>query len=249
MDRWEGRVALVTGASAGIGAQMCRTLATHGMQVVGCAREVDRIPKTDDGSIIAIKCDLTSEEDINSLFSDIRERFGRLDLCINNAGLSHDVSLLSTQENATQKWKNMVDVNVLALCICTREAVKLMKENNIDDGQIIHISSMSGHRIPEQTSYMYVATKCMVKSLTEGHRRELRADGSKIKVASISPGLVETEFEYRCFPDDPNTARSIYESYQCLRTEDIANAVLYVLRAPPNVDIHDVLLRPTGQNP
>ncbi|GFT92055.1 hypothetical protein NPIL_676931 [Nephila pilipes] len=149
MERWRGRTVLVTGASAGIGAALCRELSRQGMQVVGCARNVSRIEELAEeekkrgspGSIHAIKCDLTQESETLSMFDEIRQTFGRLDVCINNAGLSHDASLLSGHP---VEWKNMIDVNVLALCICTREAVRLMKESNVVDGQIIHISRCGG---------------------------------------------------------------------------------------------------------
>ncbi|GFX61430.1 hypothetical protein TNCV_823361 [Trichonephila clavipes] len=145
MERWRGRIALVTGASTGIGAALCRELTRRGMQVVGCARNASKIKELAEeekkrgspGSIHAIKCDLTQEPEILSMFNEIRQTFGRLDVCINNAGLSHNTTLLSGR---TADWKNMIDVNVLALCICTREAVKLMKEANVANGQIIHIS-------------------------------------------------------------------------------------------------------------
>ncbi|GIY15752.1 hypothetical protein CDAR_266981 [Caerostris darwini] len=252
MERWQGRIALVTGASAGIGAALCRELARQGMKVVGCARNVQKIQdiakeeekRGSPGLIHAIKCDMTMESDILSMFDEIRRSFKRLDVCINNAGLSHDASLLTGNP---KEWKNMIDVNVLALSICTREAVKLMKETGVEEGQIIHISSMSGHRIPEMTSFMYVGTKFMVNALTEGLRRELKAENSRIRIASISPGLVETEFEYRCFKDDLDTARSIYESIKCLEPEDIVQTALYILSAPQRVEVHDVLLRPLEQ--
>ncbi|KAG8176429.1 hypothetical protein JTE90_023686 [Oedothorax gibbosus] len=232
MDRWKGRVVLVTGASAGIGAQICQTLAANGMHVVGCAREAQRIPTIAQneagGSLIGIKCDLSREEDILNLFSEIRSRFGRIDVCINNAGLSHNVTLLSTEENATQLWRNMIDVNIMALCICTREA---------------HVRPPYAERRPS-----YVRCHQMyAESLAEGLRREFREEKSGIRVACLSPGLTETEFAPRCFSDVPGKASSMYESLKCLQPEDIAEGVLYVLRSPPHVDIHDVLLRPTAQ--
>lgn len=253
MERWNNRVALVTGASAGIGAAICRELVKYGLQIVGCARNVEGIKnilkddhvKKAPGSIYAIKCDLTKEDEITAMFEEIRNKFGRLDICINNAGLSFDCPLLS---GTTGEWRTMLDVNVLALCICTREAIKLMRENNIDDGQIIHISSMSGHRIPAMDISMYAGTKFMVRALAEGLRRELKVTNSHIRVASISPGLVETEFEYRCYKDDPNKAKDIYESIQCMQAEDIAKAAVYVLENNPRVDVNDILLRPVEQH-
>ncbi|GFT62975.1 hypothetical protein NPIL_210971, partial [Nephila pilipes] len=114
MERWNGRVALVTGASVGIGAQLCRVLVKHGMTVVGCARSVEKIKaiakedcmKSSPGKLVAIKCDLTNESEILSMFDEIRQTFGRLDVCINNAGLGLDAPLLS---GSTAAWRNMLD--------------------------------------------------------------------------------------------------------------------------------------------
>ncbi|CAL1260848.1 unnamed protein product [Larinioides sclopetarius] len=145
MDRWQGRVALVTGASAGIGAELCRALVKHGMVVVGCARNVEKIKaiaeeinvKISPGKLVPIKCDLTKESEILALFDEISKTYSRLDVCINNAGLAHDSPLLT---GSTSSFRNMLDVNVMALCICTQQAVKLMQGKKIDDGQIININ-------------------------------------------------------------------------------------------------------------
>ncbi|CAL1291648.1 unnamed protein product [Larinioides sclopetarius] len=163
MERWEGRVALVTGASMGIGAELCRVLLQHGMIVVGCARSVEKIKsiveedamKNSPGRLVAIRCDLTKESDILSMFQEIRQIFGRVDVCINNAGLGYEEPLLT---GSTSEFRNMLDVNVMALCICSKLAVQLMQENG-DDGQIIHISRYSAflgikyrQPVPELTS-------------------------------------------------------------------------------------------------
>ncbi|CAL1260855.1 unnamed protein product [Larinioides sclopetarius] len=254
MERWNGRVALVTGASAGIGAGLCRVLVQRGMLVVGCARSVDKIKaiaeedevKNSPGKLIAYRCDLSQESEILSMFDEIRKTCGRLDVCINNAGLSHNAPLLS---GTTAEWRNMLDVNVMALCICTQEAVKLMREKGIHDGQIIHISSMGGHRIPAMSgANFYCGTKFMVRALTEGLRRELKALKSHIRISSISPGMVETEFFDHFLKNDPTRkASDLFSSMKALQSDDIAESVLYILRAPPHVEVHDILLRPYDQ--
>ncbi|GFT92051.1 hypothetical protein NPIL_676911 [Nephila pilipes] len=256
MERWNGRVALVTGASVGIGAGLCRALVAHGMVVVGCARKVEKIRaiaeedvvKAGPGKLVAIKCDLNQESEIHALFDEIRKTFGRLDVCINNAGLSHDAPLLS---GSTSDWRNMLDVNIMALCICTQEAVKLMREKGIDDGQIIHISSMGGHRLPSAGmlgANFYCGTKFMVRALTEGLRRELKALNSRIRIASISPGMVETEFFDHYLKNDPTrNAKDIFKSMQALQAKDIADSVLYIMGTPPHVEVHDILMRPLEQ--
>ncbi|XP_077949732.1 dehydrogenase/reductase SDR family member 11-like isoform X1 [Gasterosteus aculeatus] len=148
MDRWggqSGRVALVTGASVGIGASAAEELVRSGMTVVGCARDVEKMQKLavelqaagHSGVQVPFQCDLNSEEEILSMFAAIKEQHRGVDVCINNAGLAHPESLLNGK---TSGWKKMLDVNVLALCICTREVYQSMKERNVDDGHIININ-------------------------------------------------------------------------------------------------------------
>lgn len=256
MERWNGRIALVTGASVGIGAAICRELVKYGMTVIGCARNVKKIEELahEDGVLIcpgkiyAVKCDLSNESEILAMFNEIRQKFGRIDVCINNAGFSTNSPLLSGE---ISDWRNMLEVNVLALCICNRESIKIMQEKNIDDGQIINISSMGGHRIPSSSQMFalnfYCGTKYMVRALTEGLRREVKGTNMHIRVASISPGLVETEFAPRLFEGNSELSGAFYGSIDCLQASDIADAVAYILKSPPHVDINDILIRPVEQ--
>ncbi|GBN31637.1 Dehydrogenase/reductase SDR family member 11 [Araneus ventricosus] len=252
MDRWNGRVALVTGASSGIGAALCQTLVQHGLKVVGCSRNVDRIKalaeddavKKASGELMAVRCDLRKESDILSTFDEIRRTFGRLDICINNAGLGHDAPLLSGK---TSDFKDMLDVNVLGLTICTREAVKLMKEKAVNDGQIIQISSIGGHFLPTEGwvgATFYCGTKFMVRALTEGLRRELKELKSNIKVASISPGLVQTGFFDNYLKDNSSIKPSDLFHFHPLQPKDIADSVLHILSTPQHVEVHDIIVRP-----
>lgn len=253
MDRWRGRVALVTGASVGIGAAIARELVRSGMKVVGCARDVDKVQKLAtecqtaglSGVLVPLKCDLTNEEEILSMFSVIKEQHKGVDVCINNAGLAHPEPLLS---GTTSGWKNMLDVNVLALSICTREAYQSMKERNVDDGHIININSMSGHRVVQSSIvHFYSATKYAVTALTEGLRQELREANTHIRATCISPGVVETEFALRLHGNNADKAAAAYSRFQPLKAIDVANAVTYVLSAPPHVQIGDIQMRPVEQ--
>ncbi|XP_021104333.1 dehydrogenase/reductase SDR family member 11 isoform X3 [Heterocephalus glaber] len=148
MERWRDRLALVTGASGGIGAAVARALVQQGLKVVGCARTVGNIEELAaecksagyPGTLIPYRCDLSNEEDILSMFSAVRSQHSGVDICINNAGLARPDSLLS---GSTSGWKDMFNVNVLALSICTREAYQSMKERSVDDGHIININSAS----------------------------------------------------------------------------------------------------------
>uniref|UniRef100_A0A3B5BBN0 Dehydrogenase/reductase (SDR family) member 11b n=1 Tax=Stegastes partitus TaxID=144197 RepID=A0A3B5BBN0_9TELE len=135
------------------------------------------------GVLVPIKCDLSKEEKILSMFAAIKEQHKGVDVCINNAGLARPDQLLNGK---TGGWKTMLDVNVIGLSICTREAYQSMKERNVDDGHIIHINSMSGHRTtPMADIHFYSATKFAVTALTEGLRQELREAKSHIR-ATVS---------------------------------------------------------------
>ncbi|MEY6385144.1 dehydrogenase/reductase SDR family member 11 [Salmonella enterica subsp. enterica serovar Corvallis] len=250
MDRWTGRVALVTGASVGIGAIIAKELVRFGMKVVGCARNVDKIQALAaecqtagySGVLIPYKCDLTRVEDIQSMFAAIKAKHKGVDVCINNAGLAHPEHLLSGK---TSGWKNMLDVNVLAPTICAREAYQSMKERNIDDGHIINLNSISGHIVINSSDvHFFTATKYAVSALTEGLRQELREAKTHIRATSISPGMVETEFIYRLYSDNPEKAKAAYSRLKALEAIDVANAVVYALSAPPHVEIGELLFRP-----
>ncbi|XP_043974653.1 dehydrogenase/reductase SDR family member 11-like [Gambusia affinis] len=253
MDRWKGRVALVTGASVGIGATIAKELVRYGMTVVGCARSLDKIQALAaecksaglSGVLIPMKCDLTNAEDIQSMFAAIKAQHKGVDVCINNAGLAHPDSLLSGKTSA---WKNMLDVNVMALSICTREAYQSMKERNVDDGHIINLNSICGHIVINSGDiHFYTATKYAVSALTEGLRQELREAKTHIRATSISPGIVETEFAHRFYSESPDKATATYNHLKALEAIDVANAVVYVLSAPPHVQVGDVVLRPVEQ--
>ncbi|XP_060902896.1 dehydrogenase/reductase SDR family member 11-like [Labrus mixtus] len=254
MDRWRGRVALVTGASVGIGAATAKELVRHGMKVVGCARDIEKLQKLaaecqsagHSGVFVPYKCDLSNEEEIVSMFSAIKSQHKGVDVCINNAGVGHPDPLLTGK---TSGWKNMLDVNVLGLCVCTREAYQSMKERNVDDGHIININSMSGHRVAQNPdSHFYSSTKYAVTALTEGLRQELREAKTHIRATCISPGFVETEFFQRLYSDDPEKAVAVpLSTLKPLEAIDIANSVTYVLSAPPHVQIGDILMRPVEQ--
>jgi len=246
-SQWANRVALVTGASAGIGSELVRQLYSLGMRVAGCARRYDRIKALMDEldpsgeRSLAIETDLRDESQIQSLFETIRAHWGGVDVLINNAGLGHFAPLAS---GSNEHWREMLEVNVLALCICTREAVTDMRSRG-DDGHIIHVGSMSGHRVPGGSG-VYSATKFAVRSLTEGLRAELRALQSNIRVSAISPGFVETEFAEH-YHQSAEKAEQTYSRFKVLEARDIADAVVYMLQCPPHMQVHDLLVRPSAQ--
>jgi NADP-dependent 3-hydroxy acid dehydrogenase YdfG len=254
-SRWTERVALVTGASSGIGRAVALRLAVDlGMHLAICARRADRLAALADeiiarrpGALVGVyPCDLRDETAILAMFERIRERFGGVDVLINNAGLGRDAPLTS---GATEHWREMLELNVLALCICTREAVSdMLRRGDVEGygGQVIHVASMASHRVPPGSG-VYSATKYAVRSLIEGLRLELRELGSDIRVGAVSPGFVATEFAEVYGHGDAERARETYSRFTVLQPDDVARSVVHILEAPAHVQIHDILMRSTAQ--
>jgi NADP-dependent 3-hydroxy acid dehydrogenase YdfG len=242
LERWRGKVALVTGASSGIGEAVARRLSAAGLKVALLARRRERLEAlaAELTPALVLPCDLRDEAQLLAAFARVRQEWGGVDVLVNNAGLGRRAPLLS---GASEDWREMLDVNVLALCVATREAVADMRRQDL--GHVIHISSMSAHRVPGGSG-VYSATKFAVRSLTEGLRQELRELGSAVRVSAISPGFVETEFA-ATYNRDPAAGAVTYGKYKVLESVDVAETVAHVLAAPPHVQIHDVLLRPTDQ--
>ncbi|MFW6086428.1 MAG: SDR family NAD(P)-dependent oxidoreductase [Myxococcota bacterium] len=248
MERWKGRVALVTGASSGIGHATARQLAADGMRVVVTARRGPALEalaaECDEGQVLPVQADLRDPAQIGTLFETVRDRWGGVDVMVNNAGVGRRMPLTSADPAAVDAWREMLEVNVLALCLCTREAVRDMRERG-DDGHVVHISSMAAHRVPPGSG-VYSASKYAVRSLTEGLRRELRELGSGIRVTAVSPGFVETEF-HAGYHGSEERAREVYARLKVLEPDDVAASVRHALSAPSHVQVHDILMRPTDQ--
>lgn len=247
MARWAGHTALVTGASSGIGAAIARRLLAEGLAVVGCARRRERVAAVlreadPQGSrSLAMTCDVGDEVAVREAFAAARTRFGGVDVLVNNAGLGHAGRLA---DGRLEDWRQMLDVNVLGLCLCTREALADMRARGVP-GQIIHVGSMAGQRVPPGAGF-YAATKHAVRALTEALRIELREAGDPIRVGEISPGFVETGFAEH-YHKSAAKARETYGQFTVLTPDDIAEAVVYMLSCPDHVQVHDILLRPTEQ--
>ncbi|KAJ3618279.1 hypothetical protein MTP99_006295 [Tenebrio molitor] len=248
MDRWVGKVAVVTGASSGIGAAIAEALVQQGLIVVGIARRVHLIEelskKLSTTKLHALQADLSREEEIVKAFKWIGENFGPVHILVNSAGI-FDLGLLS--ESKTEAWTNLFDINVLGLCIATREAVKMMKANDIQ-GHIIHMNSVSGHNVPQSAKMnVYPATKHAVTALTRTLRQELNQMQSKIKVTSISPGMVSTEMTVfnRNFSEG---VRKSLETIPMLKSEDVADCVVYALSTPEHLQVDELIVKTMGES-
>ena len=248
ISKWKNEVALVTGASSGIGWGIALALGRAGMKVAVTGRRKEQLEKLvavlNDygGEGLAIPADFSREEDIVQVFERIRNEWGGVRVLINNAGLGYQEDLA---QGSAESWREMLNVNVLALTLCMQEAIKDMEPAGA--GQIINISSVAGHRVPLGKQFgMYSATKHAVKALTEAMWGELAAKGSPIKIATISPGLVETEWHAKAFADEAR-AQQRFAEIQSLQPEDIADVVCFLLSTPGHVQINEITLRPIGQ--
>ena len=242
--RFSGKVAFVTGASSGIGAAIVKALDDRGATVAFCGRREDRLRELGErlrNPNLPMVVDVRREPDLIDAFGRIRSTLGPVDILINNAGLGYRSPLCSGD---AERWREMLEVNVIALSVASREAVKQMQAAS-RDGHIINVSSMAAHRVPPGTG-MYSASKYAVRALTEALRMELREQNSMIRIGSVSPGLVETGFA-ELFHGSEAKARELYTRFQVLRAGDVADAVCYLLEAPAHVQIHDILIRPTQQ--
>ncbi|HEV7733895.1 MAG TPA: SDR family NAD(P)-dependent oxidoreductase [Candidatus Binatia bacterium] len=244
MQALADRTVIVTGASSGIGEAAARAFVAAGARVVLAARRADRLQvlAAELGAAALVQpTDMRVEADVVRLVATARERFGGVDVLVNNAGLGRKASLTS---GPTEAWREMLEVNVLGLCIATREAIQDMERRGVA-GHVVHVSSMAGHRIPGPDGGVYAASKFAVRALTEALRVELRAKQSPIRVTAISPGHVETEFA-EVFHGSPAGAE-VYKRMKALEPGDVANAILWAVTQPPHVEVHDVLVRPTAQ--
>ncbi|KAK9738767.1 short chain dehydrogenase [Popillia japonica] len=236
MSSLKDKVAIVTGASSGIGAGIVKELLQSGMKVVGLARrkaKVEELGKDYKGKLFAIETDVTKDEDIVNAFNWTEKNVGPVYVLINNAGVAYTSPV---DEADIEKFKQVLNTNVLALTVCTKEAIKSMKANKVD-GFIINISSVAGHYpaiIPGLS--IYTASKYAVTAFTESIRRELAQSGSKIKITNLSPGLVESEMSDK-----------ILDKFPFIKSADIANGIKYVITQPQGVNVAEITLRPVGE--
>lgn len=247
LKRWRGRVALVTGASGGIGEGIARALAGIGMKVAIAARRRERLEAlagelTAGGAQVMVCAgDVGKEPDVLGIFDRINRHWGAVDVLVNNAGTG---MMSKLEEGQWQDWCDTLNINVAAPALCVREALRCMHAK--DEAQIINLSSIYSHRDQVPNFSFYQASKFAVRALTDTLRAELAARGTKIRIGMISPGMVATEFRERA-SDGKFKYESYFEKFKPLLPSDIADAVLYMLSTPPHVQVQDILLSPMGQ--
>ena len=226
------KTALVTGASSGIGHAISTQLLDAGATVLGLCRDTSKLPT----GVQPIACDLSEPSQIDEVFASL----SHLDILVNNAGLA----LLSRiSDGSPTDWETMWQINVQALTICCQKSLALFPESG---GQIINTSSMSGHRVPP-TGGFYSPTKFAVRGISDALRYELRAEGNPTRVATISPGFVDTPLLDHYFKGREDQLTQTRASIRMLQAEDVAASVLHILNTPLHVEITDIQMRSVDQ--
>ena len=244
--RLHRKVALVTGASSGIGDNISRALVVEGMTVIGCGRRQERLEalaelmRDESGTFIGIQCDLRDTNSIQSLFQQIRERYGGLDVLINNAGNAHGLD--NSADASLDDWDLMIDTNLKGLMYVTKVILPRMISKG--KGHIINVGSIAGKEVYPKGN-VYCASKFGVNAFNTGLRIDLNKTG--IKVGIINPGKVKTEFSNVRFKGDSLKAKKVYEGLKVLSAEDVANAIFYMANVPDHVNISDLEILPNSE--
>lgn len=231
MGKLQGKTAVITGASSGIGAAIAKVLASEGANVVLGARRIDKLKEMEkeisnlgNGKALAVQTDMSNREDVENLVKQAKESFGNVDVLVNNAGQMLSATVKSGK---VEEWERMIDVNVKGVLYGVNAVLPSMLEHS--SGHIINIASVSGLEVTKMST-VYSATKFAVRAISTGLEKELARTG--VRVTNISPGMVNTRLS------------STVSDRKKLEAEDIANAVLYALTQPDYVNVNEITVRP-----
>jgi 3-hydroxy acid dehydrogenase / malonic semialdehyde reductase len=241
------RTVLITGATSGIGAATAELLAKSGYRLIITGRRNDRLTKFSENLRIEYKTevfplcfDIRDNDQTRDAIESLPEEFQQIDILINNAGLASGLNTM--QEGVLDDWEKMIDTNIKGLLYITRLVSPGMVARK--NGHIINISSIAGKETYPMGN-VYCATKHAVESLTKAMRIDMLQHG--IKVTSVSPGAVNTEFSLVRFKGDQKRADTVYQGFMPLSAADVAEAILFAISRPPHVNIDDMLIMPTAQ--
>ena len=237
------QIVFVTGASSGIGAACAEVFAAQGARILMAARRMEYLQKLAKRLPTESHCfqlDVTKSAQVEQALHSLPAEWQAIDILLNNAGLSRGLDKL--YEGKRQDWEEMIDTNIKGLLYVTRAVVPDMLSRG--RGHIINIGSTAGHEVYPGGN-VYCATKHAVKALTQGLKMDLL--GTPLRVSSIDPGLVETEFSMVRFHGDVERAKAVYAGLQPLTPWDVAEVVLFCATRPSHVNINDVILMPVAQ--
>lgn len=242
----EGKVAIITGASSGIGEATARALSKAGAKVAIGARRTDRLEQIksqiekDGGEAFMQKLDVTKKVDCDSFVDAVIQKWGTVDILVNNAGL---MPLSFFKNLKVSEWDQMVDVNIKGVLYCTGAVIPHLVAKK--SGHIVNLSSVAG-RIVFPAGSVYCATKHAVAAFSEGLRQEFSIRYN-IRVTSIEPGVVATELNDTITDESLKGFVESAKKMVALQAEDIANAILFAVESPPHMNVNEILIRPTTQ--
>ena len=242
----KGRTELVTGASAGIGAACARAFAGAGARLILCARRVGRLEELaeklrgGETDVLLLELDVRDAAAVAERIGALPAEWADVDVLVNNAGLGRGLDKL--WQGSPADWDEMVDTNVKGLLYVTRALLPRMVERRA--GHVINLGSVAGHEVYPGGA-VYCATKHAVKAITQGLRMDVLGTG--IRVSTVDPGMVETEFSVVRFHGDEDRAKNVYRGMTALTADDIADTVLWVASRPPHVCIDEIIIKPTDQ--
>ncbi|HCI6803530.1 TPA: SDR family oxidoreductase [Klebsiella quasipneumoniae subsp. similipneumoniae] len=246
MNHLQNKIAVITGASSGIGAATAQELARHGVKIVVAALNqngIDEIVgsiKAEGGQAAGLVTDVTRPEDCHALVKYALDTFGAVDILINNAGL---MLFSSWSDVVWEDWNKMVDVNIKGYLNTIAAVLPGMLAKS--DGQIVNMASVAGHQV-DAGAGVYSATKFFVHAMTESMRKDLGVNNG-IRVNTISPGVINTGWADKV--GDPEGRKVAQELNKiAISPEDVAGAVVYALNQPKNVTVNDLIVSPTRQN-
>lgn len=241
------KIAFITGASAGIGAATAKLLASQQYNLILAARRVESLKKLSDElttqfgiSTLVVKLDVRNRNEVAETIAAFPKDWQKINVLVNNAGLASGLS--SIDEGDMDDWDVMIDTNIKGLLYVTRNVIPLMKSN--ESGHIINIGSIAGKEVYANGN-VYCATKHAVDALNKAMRLELAK--FPIKVTAIHPGAVETEFSVVRFHGDKERADKVYEGFENLVADDIADAIWFAISRPAHVNINELTIMPTAQ--
>ncbi len=241
------KVAMITGASSGIGYATALSLSKAGAKVAIGARRTDRLSdlenkiKENGGQVYSQKLDVTKKSECDSFVENILQKWGSVDILVNNAGL---MPLSFVKNLKIDEWDQMVDVNIKGVFYCTAAVVPKMLDNK--SGHIVNISSVAG-RIVFPAGSVYCATKHAITAFSEGLRQELSVR-KNIRVTCIEPGVVATELTNTITDESLQGFVENAKKMEALQAQDIANAIVYAVESPNHVNVNEILVRPTTQD-
>ncbi|EKB48310.1 SDR family NAD(P)-dependent oxidoreductase [Cecembia lonarensis] len=242
----EKKIALVTGATSGIGWATAISLAQLGYNIIATGRRQKRLQdlqkelNKEGVDSLTLTFDVSQKDAVKDAFATLPDNWKKVDLLINNAGNAHGMDPIQT--GSLDDWDAMMDINVKGLLYVSHEVIPEMVKR--EKGTIVNIGSIAGKEV-YPLGNVYCASKHAVDAITKGMRLDLNPFG--IRVIGVHPGLVETEFSMVRFKGDENRSKSVYQGYQPLTAEDIADTIAFAVSRPPHVVLADIVMLPTAQ--